>query len=213
MSVVQTVPSRRRKAAPALSSRAVEQPVHEPFKSYRHFDQAPVELGCHAIDHAQLSPLELLEKLAVLVPLPRVHLGRYWGCLAPHHRLRGAITPTPRQQGMDEPEVSSTAPHWSWARLLKRVFARDLATGPFCHQGTLRIMAAMTQGEVIRKFLRHLQRAADPPPRAPVRARQASYGGRWEEHGRRVAPKGRLNFLFVPTQLRRSAAAAARRGA
>ena len=100
-----------------------------------------------------LSPLELLEKLAALVPLPRVHLVRYGGCLAPHSRLRGAITPTPRQQGVEGPEASSAAPHWSWARLLKRVFALDLATCPFCHQGTLRIIAAMTQGEVIRKIL------------------------------------------------------------
>src|SRR3989441_1017425 len=90
-----------------------------------------------------------------LVPLPRVHLVRYGGCLAPHSRLRGAITPTPRQQGVEGPEASSAAPHWSWARLLKRVFALDLATCPFCHQGTLRIIAAMTQGEVISKILRH----------------------------------------------------------
>jgi hypothetical protein len=37
-----------------------------------------------------LSPLELLEKLAALVPLPRVHLVRYGGCLAAHSRLRAA---------------------------------------------------------------------------------------------------------------------------
>jgi len=61
-----------------------------------------------------LAPLELLEKLAALVPLPRVHLVRYAGCLAPHSQLRGAILPTPRQQGVDEPEASSAAPHWSW---------------------------------------------------------------------------------------------------
>src|SRR2546425_1956978 len=102
-----------------------------------------------------LSPLELLEKLAALVPLPRVHLVRYGGCLAPHSRLRGAITPTPRQQGVEGPQASSAPPHWSWARLLKRGFALDLATCPFCHQGTLRIIAAMTQGEVISKILRH----------------------------------------------------------
>ena len=93
------------------------------------------------------SPLERLEKLAALVPLPRVHLVRYGGCRAPHSRRRGAITPTPRQQGVAEPEASSAEPHWSWARLLKRVFALDLTTCPFCHQGTLRIIAAMTQGE------------------------------------------------------------------
>src|SRR5262249_8831883 len=52
----------------------------------------------------RLSPLELLEKLAALVPLPHVHLVRYGGCLAPHSHLRGAIRPTPRQQGLDGAE-------------------------------------------------------------------------------------------------------------
>src|SRR5262249_18245878 len=47
----------------------------------------------------RLSPLELLEKLAALVPLPRMHLVRYGGCLAPHSHLREAIIPTPRQRG------------------------------------------------------------------------------------------------------------------
>jgi hypothetical protein len=42
----------------------------------------------------RLSPLELLEKLTALVPLPRVHLVRYGGCLAPHSHLRGAIIPS-----------------------------------------------------------------------------------------------------------------------
>ncbi len=40
-----------------------------------------------------LSPLELLEKLAAIVPLPRVHLVRYAGCLAPHSQMRGARQP------------------------------------------------------------------------------------------------------------------------
>ena len=46
---------------------------------------------------------------------------------------------------------------------------------PFCRQGVLRIIAAITQVEVIRKILRHLKRAADPPPIAPARARQAMF--------------------------------------
>ena len=60
-----------------------------------------------------LSPLELLEKLAALVPLPHVHLVRYGGCLAPHSHLRGAILPTRRQQGRAAPEACPTAPRWS----------------------------------------------------------------------------------------------------
>jgi hypothetical protein len=43
------------------------------------------------------------------------------------------------------------------------------------HQGALRIIAAITQAEVIRKILRHLKLAADPPPLAPARARQATF--------------------------------------
>src|SRR5438309_1406431 len=59
----------------------------------------------------RLSPLELLEKLAALVPLPHVHVVRYGGCLAPHSHLRGAIRPTPRQQGMDGEETQTRTPY------------------------------------------------------------------------------------------------------
>ena len=78
----------------------------------------------------RLSPVELLEKLAALVPLPRVHLVRYGGCLAQHSHLRGAIIPTPRQQGLEEQKDRTASHRWSWARLLKRVFALDMARCP-----------------------------------------------------------------------------------
>jgi hypothetical protein len=120
----------------------------------------------------RLSPLELLEKLAALVPLPHVHLVRYGGCLAPHSHLRGSVIPTPRQQGLDGAEAHPATPYWPWARLLGRVFGRDMATCPFCHQGTLRIIAVITQESVITRILRHLQLASVPPPIAPARGRQ-----------------------------------------
>ena len=123
----------------------------------------------------RLSPLELLEKLAALVPLPRVHLVRYGGCLAPHSHLRGAIIPTPRQQGVDEPEASTASPRWCWARLLKRVFALAMERCPWCPRGVLRIIAAITHGEVIRKILQHLKLSADPPPIAPACVRQEAF--------------------------------------
>jgi hypothetical protein len=123
----------------------------------------------------QLSPMELLEKLAALGPLPCVHLVRYGGCLAPHSPLRGAIIPTVRQQGVDEAETDTGAPRWSWARLLKRVFALDMVRCPFCQRGSLRVIAAITQGEVIRKILRHLKLAVDPLSIAPARVRQEAF--------------------------------------
>ena len=105
------------------------------------------------------------------MPLPHVHLVRYGGCLAPHSHLRGSVIPTLRQQGVDA-ETDTRSPFWSWARLLHRVFALDMAQCPFCQRGTLRLIAVITQGAVICKILRHLKLSADPPPIAPARARQ-----------------------------------------
>jgi len=66
------------------------------------------------------------------------------------------------------------SPRWHWARLLKRVVALAMATCPCCHQGALRLLAAITQAEVIRQMLRPLTLAAAPPLMAPARARQAT---------------------------------------
>src|SRR5262245_55929439 len=107
-------------------------------------------------------------KRAALVSLPRVHLVRDGGCLAPHSHLREAIIPTPRQQEMTDEEHDTGSPHWSWARLLKRVLALDMARCPCCQQGTLRIIVAITHGEVIRTILQNLQLAVDSPPIAPA---------------------------------------------
>ena len=121
----------------------------------------------------RLAPLALLEKLAALVPLPHVPLVRYGGGLAPHSHLRGAIRPTPRQQGMVEEEAKTGTPYWPWAKRLGRVFGLDMATCPFCRRGSLRIIAVITQESVITRILRHLQLASVPPPIAPARGRQA----------------------------------------
>ncbi len=119
----------------------------------------------------RLAPLELVEKLAALVPLPRVHLLRDGGCLAPHSYLRGVIRPTLRQQGLDGEEAPPSTPYWPWARLLGRVFGLEMATCPLCRRGALRIIAVITQESVITRILRHLQLASVPPPIAPARCR------------------------------------------
>ena len=43
--------------------------------------------------HLVLSPMELIEKLAALVPPPRVNLVRYHGVLAPNAKDRARIVP------------------------------------------------------------------------------------------------------------------------
>jgi hypothetical protein len=50
-----------------------------------------------------------------------------------------------------------------------------MATCPLCRQESLRIIAAITEAEVLRKILCHLKLATDPPPIAPARARQETF--------------------------------------
>jgi len=44
-----------------------------------------------------MSPLEFMQRLAALVPRPRLHLIRFHGVPAPHAKMRAAIVPIPAQ--------------------------------------------------------------------------------------------------------------------
>ena len=46
--------------------------------------------------HIMMEPLDLMARLAVLVPPPRMHLTRYYGVFAPHSRLRARVPPAKR---------------------------------------------------------------------------------------------------------------------
>jgi hypothetical protein len=49
--------------------------------------------------HIVLDPLDLMARLAALVPPPRMHLRRFHGVFAPHSKLRAAVTPARRGGG------------------------------------------------------------------------------------------------------------------
>jgi hypothetical protein len=78
-----------------------------------------------------LTPLELLARLAALVPPPRIHRHRYFGVLAPNAPLRTAVTalapaasiapPAPNQEPATEP-AHRRAARYAWALLLARIY-------------------------------------------------------------------------------------------
>ncbi len=120
--------------------------------------------------HLLLSAMELLEKLAALVPPPRLHLLRYHGVLAPRARDRGRIVPA---QPVAEPSAAdddtsapSCAHRLRWATLLARVLGADLSACAACG-GRLRIIAALTDPTSIRTYLEGVGLPGVPPPRAP----------------------------------------------
>jgi putative transposase len=64
-----------------------------------------------------LAPLELLERLAALVPPPRRPLVAYHGRLAPHAGWRAAIVPKAASEAA-RADAEGVPRRWPWARLL-----------------------------------------------------------------------------------------------
>jgi hypothetical protein len=121
--------------------------------------------------HVVMSPMEFMERLAALVPRPRLHLIRFHGVLAPNAKLRSKIIPTPPEPAA-EPSNDHAHAHrrtvrMSWARLLKRVFDIDIEHCPNCG-AALKIIAAIEDPPVIVKILTHLGLPTRAPPRAPA---------------------------------------------
>jgi len=106
--------------------------------------------------HIVMTQLELLERLAAIVPRPRVHLTRFAGVFAPHFKHRAMVVPKPKAEPVemkedDKPPKSRI----SWARLLKRVFNVDIETCNLCG-GRMKIIASIEDPQVIKKILEHL---------------------------------------------------------
>ena len=124
--------------------------------------------------------MELLEKLAALVPPPRLHLVRYHGVLAPNAADRQLIVPGPPATEPDDdptccghPSQTDTTPakrahRLAWARLLARVFLVDATVCPACG-GTMKIVAALTDPASVRAYLEGVGLPARAPPLAAAR--------------------------------------------
>ena len=84
--------------------------------------------------HLVMSPLEFMQRLAALVPRPRLHLIRFHGVLAPNAKLRAMVVPQepePAAQAVQPAECETKCAHHrparlSWTKLLKRVFSCDV---------------------------------------------------------------------------------------
>jgi len=135
-------------------------------------------------------PLAFLERLAALVPPPRAHLLTYHGVLAPASALRAAIVPRARAvetSNSGGAGAGSAAGPWAarrsaraggrhpWAELLKRVFAVDVLR---CRcGGRRRILAAITQAEVIVAILAALGLPTEAPVVYPARGPPGLFDG------------------------------------
>ena len=118
----------------------------------------------------ELTPRQLLARLAALVPPPRANMLRYRGVFAPRHHLRPAVIERapgakndPHQLSLLEPKgdievvakVSKDPPtprRIAWMRLLSRVFAVDLSVCPKC-SGPMKVLDAVTDPSRVAQML------------------------------------------------------------
>ena len=124
--------------------------------------------------HIALQPLELLEKLAPLIPRPYVNLIVYHGVLAPNAKWRGEVVDFGRSQVQSASSASTPqkvvgSQNRTWAELMRRGLDIDVLECPDCG-GRLRFVAAILLSSAIRQILRHLGLPSDLVALAPARA-------------------------------------------
>jgi hypothetical protein len=150
------------------------------------------------VDELHLTPLELIERIAALVPPPRTHRHRYFGVLAPNSPLRCAVTalaapaqpakqvvvqaePATTGEGAPgvvplghaipptpEPAAKRSPAHYLWAVLIARIYEVFPLLCPMCG-GQMRLIAFITEGVQIRRILDHIGVDSQPPRRSPAR--------------------------------------------
>ena len=122
----------------------------------------------------ELSPAELVEKLAALVPPPHANQVIYRGVLAARAAWRGEVVPKPRVETEEaararraerltrRPRVRLAGERASWAELLRRVFGVDAYRCPGCGR-RLALRTVVVHPPATTKILRDLERAQGPP--------------------------------------------------
>jgi len=93
---------------PTLFPRVPHTPWLVPCQSARLIPPSPSRSD--GTTHLLLSPLELIEKLAALIPPPRLNLVRYHGILAPHAHDRHQVVPDPPSPTVSPAPGDSLAP-------------------------------------------------------------------------------------------------------
>jgi len=115
---------------------------------------------------------ELLARLALLVPPPRVHTTKYFGAWAPRSKLRRLVVPcspepsTPAHVDGCRSSQRHNRYRLSWAQALAKSFELDLSQCPRCHQKGMQQIAVIRDPGTLRAMLVSIDRVecdAQPP--------------------------------------------------
>ena len=124
-----------------------------------------------------VTPLELIDHLAALIPPPRQHRHRYHGVLAPNSPARAPATAYGRDAADDlsaSVPLAAPAPNarcparYFGAMLLARLFESLSLVCPNCG-ADMRTIAFITEATPVERILDHIGELSRAPPIAPAR--------------------------------------------
>ena len=121
-----------------------------------------------------LDPLELIEKLSLLIPPPRKHRHFYHGVLAPNSSLRKKVAAKANlvvnKDIKEKVQVESQKLLFKsrWAKLLARIYEVNPLICSNCGQ-EMEIIAFITTPKEVYKILDHIGEPTKSPPLSPAR--------------------------------------------
>ena len=120
-----------------------------------------------------LAPLELVGRLAALVPPPRVNTIRFHGVYAAHARLRRFVVPKVEVVKKSCP-CAKEGPlrrdgHLAWGELLARTWETDVFRCERCGTHGMQRISTIVDHDVVRRILRAVGLPTDPPTSQPPR--------------------------------------------
>jgi hypothetical protein len=175
-----TVPADARDRLEKVCRYALRPPLAQDRLQLMPDGQAVLELRRRWTDgttHLIFDPVELLERLAALIPRPRINLVLYHGVLAPRAAWRSRVvrskTPGGEEGDSTAQDERDAGEHGgrsnrAWADLMQRSFGFDVLACPRC-SGRLTLVALIRAPDVITRILRHLQLPDVVPVMRPAR--------------------------------------------
>ncbi|MCC6272671.1 MAG: hypothetical protein IT572_04330 [Deltaproteobacteria bacterium] len=106
-----------------------------------------------------------------MVPIPRVHLTRFHGRLAPNAKIRAKVVQQAKEDNSEAAQNSKPyrRRHLSWAQLLRRVFQVDLEACARCG-AKVKVLAAIFDAPTIERILGRMGIPTAAPIVHPARA-------------------------------------------
>ena len=150
---------------------SLERLTLEPGLARYHHKRAPERRG------EPFDPAELLARLVMHIPAPRLHQVRYYGYYSHVSRARRRRAENEVGSGAQPPGVVAPDEEVSraerrrlrrqWAELIRRIYESDPL---LCTCGAqMRVVSFITEPPVVKKILEHLKRTGSEGVRAPPR--------------------------------------------